>query len=244
MLQIGIVTDGFAHAPDTDQVWTPPHPPRHLAAAGFAPRFPMTTHETDLSTVDPEALLGPRQRDLLASGRLTWKPVTRRTIAARLEDARHVLNDSFETNPMFVPMSREEYRFRAKGLAWVVDPRISTILHEDGAPVAAAVCIPDQNPLLARIGPRPDPSAPLLWPRHRRAGDRAVLICLGTVARPQSRGVAAILMHRLPTSLRAAGYATMGSTRIRDGNAASLRQTENLGARPMHRLPLCAKDPP
>ena len=242
MQQIGVMTGGFEHRPYTDQLWGPPHLPRHLERAGFAPRFPMTTHETDLSRADPEALLGPRQRALMATGRLRWTPVTRRTLGARLEDARAILNDAFDANPMFVPLSAQEYAFQAEGLAWVIDPRISAILHEDGAPVAGVVCIPDQNPLLARIRSRMGVTAPAHWLRHRITNRRAVLIYLGVVRRMQVQGVGAIVMHRLVTSLRAAGYTTMGSTWIADGNGPSLRQAEKLGARPLHRLHLYAKD--
>ena len=242
MQQIGVVTAGFEHPPYADQNWTPPHLPRLLDGAGYRPRFPMTTHETALAGVDPETLLGPRQRALLASNRFRWHPITRRTLRTRLEDARRVLNDAFEANPMFVPLSEAEYRFQAEGLAWVIDPRVSAILHEGGAPVAGVVCIPDVNPLLRRVGPRPGPLAPWYWLRQRTTNRRAVLVYLGTVRRLQVQGVGALVMHRLLTSLKAAGYETMGSTWIADENGPSLRQAEKLGARPLHRLHLFAKD--
>ena len=53
MQMAGVVTDGFENAPYTDMMWSPPHIARLLEGAGYAPFFPMTTFETDLTRVDP-----------------------------------------------------------------------------------------------------------------------------------------------------------------------------------------------
>lgn len=241
MQQIGVVTDGFDRDPFVDQVYSPPHVHRLLEGAGYGRFFPMTTFVTDLRRADPEAMIGPRQRALLRDPGFAWAPITRRAIKPRLEEARVILNDSFAGNPMFVPLSREEYLFQARDLRWVIDPRISAVLGHRGEPVAATICIPDVNPLLRAMGSRVGWTAPWHYLRHRTTNRRVVLIYTGVVSRMRGRGVGALLMHRVASAARRAGYAELGGTWIADANEASLRQRRRMGGRPLHRLHLYRK---
>ena len=50
------------------------------------------------------------------------------------------------------------------------------------------------------------------------------------------------MLARTVAALKAAGYAQLGITWIADVNAASLRQMERLGAKPLQRLHLFRKD--
>ena len=241
MQQIGVMTDGFEHDPFTDQVHSPPHIHRLLERAGYERFFPMTTFVTDLTRTDPQGMIGPKQRALLADPLFTWAPITRRTIEPRLEEARAILNDSFRNNPMFVPLTREEYLHQAGDLKWIVDPRISAVLKHDGAPVAATICIPDANPLLRAMGSRIGWTAPFHYLRHRLSNRRAVLIYTGVASAWQGRGVGALLMHRVSDAARKAGYTALGGTWIADVNEASLRQRRRMGGTPLHRLHLYRK---
>ena len=241
MQQIGVTTGGFEHDPFTDQVYSPPHIHQLLEGAGFERFFPMTTFVTDLTRTDPDAMIGPKQRELLADPRFAWAPITRRTIEPRLEEARLILNDSFAANPMFVPLTREEYLHQAGDLKWIIDPRISAILRHGEEPVAATICIPDANPLLRAMGSRIGWTTPFHYLRHRMTNRRIVLIYTGVASAWQGRGVGALLMHRVGARARKAGYTSMGGTWIADVNEASLRQRRRMGGKPLHRLHLYRK---
>ena len=241
MQQIGVVTGGFEHDPFIDQVWSPPHVARLLEGAGYERFFPMTTFAAELSRLDPDAMIGPKQKALLADPRFSWAPITRRTIEPRLEEARLILNDSFSANPMFVPLSREEYLFQAGDLKWIVDPRISAILKYEGEPVGATICIPDANPLLRAMGSRIGWSAPWHYVRHRLRNRRLVLIYTGVASHWQDKGLGALLMHRVGSAAKAAGYTEMGTTWIADVNEASLKQRSRMGGAALHRLHLFRK---
>jgi len=122
MQQAGVVTGGFEHAPFTDQIWNPPHVPTLLESLGYARHFPMTTFERRLDGGPaPQVLPDERRQSLLEAG-FYFAPVTRKTINDRLEDARTILNGSFKNNPMFVPVSAEEFMFQAKDMKWIMDP--------------------------------------------------------------------------------------------------------------------------
>jgi GNAT superfamily N-acetyltransferase len=240
MQQIGVVTGDFDQAPYLDQVWSPPHIARLLAENGFAPGFPMTTFALDLITTEPPGI-GPKQRAVLDDPDYSFAPITRRTIPKRMEEARAILNASFVDNPMFVPVTEAEFHFQAKDMKWVLDQRISAVLHHRGEPVCCVICVPDMNPFLRAIRSRIGWMVPFRFLSFRRTNRRAVLIFAGVRPDMQGQGVNPLVLRRVIMGLKEAGYHTLGNTWIADVNKASLTQTVKAGAKPMHRLHLFSK---
>ena len=241
MQMVGVVTGGAEHAPYTDMMWSPPHIARLLAQAGYAPTFPMMTFETDLDRIDPAALPGPKQAAILKDAAYTWLPITRRAFKARMEDARIALNDGFDRNPMFVPVSAEEYTFQAGEMMWVMDPRLSVVVRHGGRPAGVIVCIPDLNPFVRACRSRLSLTTPWHFLKHRLFGDRAVIIYYSVASTHQGAGLNGAMLSRLVAAAKAAGYRRLGTTWIADVNQASLRQMQRLGATPLHRLHLFRK---
>ena len=241
MQQCGILTDGFEGVPYSDQVYNPPHVPRLLEACGYERFFPMRTIEVDLARLDPQTLLGPKQRAALDDPALRWEPLRARGLAGLLRHVCRVLNDGFDRNPMFVPLTEEEFLFQAQDLMWVLDARISALVHGPEGPAGAVVCIPDLNPLLRAVGSRLSWSAPFHWLRFRLQRRRAVILFYSVAHAHQGQGLNGAMLYRVTSALKRAGYRTLGITWISDQNAASLRQAEKLGGRTLHRLHLFRK---
>jgi hypothetical protein len=241
MQQAGIMTDGFENAPFTDQIWGPPHLPELLKANGYSQNFPMTTFSRSFESGSKPQLLPDEMRaGLLAEG-FSFAPFTRATIAARLEDARTILNRSFCDNPMFVPVSQDEFMFQAKDMMWIMDRRISKVVHFEGKPAGAVVAIPDLNPLVKHLGSKMRWSLPWHYMRHLKTRDRAVVIFQGVMPEFQRRSVNPLMLSEMTKDMLVAGYKTVGGTWIADENTASLRQTEKGGAEPLHSLHLFSK---
>jgi hypothetical protein len=240
MQQIGVMTGGFDARPYTDLVYSPPHVARLLAENGYSAEFGMTTYEVDLTRTDPPGISAKSQA-ILDDPAFTFAPINRSTIPQRMEDARLILNEAFARNPMFVPVTAEEFHFQAKDMKWIMDPRISALLHWNGRPAACLICIPDLNPLLHRIRSRIGWTTPYHFIRHRMTNRRAVLIFTGVIPELHGRGINPVMLRRVILAARKAGYETLGNTWIADVNAASLAQTEKAGARALHRLHLFSK---
>ena len=241
MQQIGVVTGGFEHAPYTDLVWSPPHIARLLEENGFEATFPMTTFEVDLAT-SPLPVIGPKQEAILQDPDFTFVPITRGNIRQRMEEARQILNASFAKNPMFVAVNQAEFHFQARDMKWIIDPRISAMLHWKGRPAACILCVPDMNPFLRATRSRMGLTAPWHFIRHRLKRERAVLIFSGVIPELQGRGVNPVVLRRVIEGMKAAGYRTCGNTWIADINTPSLAQKKKSGAEPLHRLHLFRKD--
>lgn len=236
MQQCGVMTDGFGTRAYTDMVVGAPHIPRLLTANGFAPFFPMRTFELDLASARIDGL-----RVLDGDDGFRFAPIEKASFAERMEEARIVLNDGFADNPMFVPLTAEEFRFQAGEMMSILDPRLSSVLLHDGQPVGTVVCIPDLNGLLAATGSRIRWTTPFHYLRYRLRRRRAVIIFYSVVQAMHGQGVMGGMLARTVTALREAGYRRLGITWIADVNAASLRQMDRIGARPLHRLHLFRK---
>jgi GNAT superfamily N-acetyltransferase len=237
MQMVGVTTDGFDNTVASDCMWSPPHLARELQANGYEQYFPMTTHRLDL---DEWVARAPTAVPLPPG--LHPAPISRKTLSARLNDARQILNTSFDSNPMFVPVSQEEYDFQAKDLQWIVDTRLSVILHdESGAPTAALLCIPDLAPLLRAMRSRLGLLTPWHFLRHRLTNRRAVIIYYGTHPAWHGKGAAPYMVDATARAALKAGYTQISGTWIADVNRPSLRQLERVGAKTAQRLHLFRK---
>ncbi len=234
MQQAGVMTEGFGRRAYTDMIVNPPHIPRLLAANGYERFFPMTTFELDLAEARVDAL--PE----LAEG-YGFAPITKAAFAERMEEARIVLNDGFADNPMFVPLTADEFRFQAGEMMAILDPRLSSLLMKDGRPVGVIVCIPDLNGFLSATRSRIGIATPFHFLRYRLNRRGAVIIFYSVMRDQHGRGLMGAMLRRQIGVMREAGYESLGLTWIADENAASLRQVEKMGARPLHKLHLFRK---
>ncbi len=242
MQQIGIMTEGFENPPFTDQIWGPNHLPTLLEERGYAASFPMTTLEIDIKSISSSRMLTRDASQALADAGFTFAPITRADLPKRLEEARQILNESFLDNPMFVPVSEEEFHFQAKEMKWIMDPRISSMVHCNGELAGAVIVIPDLNPLLKTTRSRLSLSFPWHFLRHRFGRKRAVVIFQGVRPAFQNKGVNPMMLAHIFGQLKKAGYETVGGTWIADSNHASLRQTEKAGAKALHKLHLYSRE--
>ena len=234
MQQMGVQTGGFGKPAYTDMIVNPPHIPDLLKQNGFVADFPMTTFDLDLS----KASIGDRPPD----ERFRFVLVKRKDFGALMEQARLVLNDGFAENPMFVPLTSEEFLFQAGEMTTILDPRLSSILAEGDRPVGVVICIPDLNGLLKATRSRFGLLTPWHFLRFRLNRRRAVIIFYSVVRDQHGQGIMGSMLSRTLTALKSAGYERLGITWIADVNPASLRQMERLGAEPLHHLNLFRKD--
>jgi len=240
MQQIGVVTDNFDAPAFTDLVYNPPHIPQLLEQAGYRAEFPMTTFSLNLETATAP-IIGPKQQAILNDSDFAFLPITRRNVKERMEQARIILNASFANNPMFVPVSQQEFEFQAKDMAWIIDPRISAMLAWRNQPIATILCVPDMNPFLQRIRSQARISTPFHFVKHKLTCRRAVLVFSAVVPEWQGKGVNPVVLNRVVLALQKAGYTVLGNTWIADVNPASLAQKKKSGSMPLHRLHLYRK---
>jgi GNAT superfamily N-acetyltransferase len=241
MQMVGVMTSGFENTPYTDMMWSAPHIAEHLKRRGYSAGFPMTTFESELSSIDLPMINDRLSAPLEQDPSFTFHAITHRTFKLRLEEARVVLNAGFDKNPMFVPVSAAEYAFQAGDMMWIIDPRLSIVAHHEGKPVGVIVSIPDLNPFVKACGSQLSLSAPWHFLRHRLTRDRAVIIYASVAPHLHGQGLNRVMMKRVVLAAKAAGYRRVGTTWIADVNGASLKQMQIIGGKRLHRLAMFSK---
>jgi hypothetical protein len=235
MQQCGVQTGSFGVQAFTDMVVNPRHIPQLLQANGFEPFFPMQTFELDLKRATPPP------NTLIENDGYAFSPIEKGNFPALMDQARIVLNDGFAHNPMFVPLTSDEFQFQAGEMTAILDPRLSSILTCHGQPVGTVICIPDLNGFLSANRSRVGLMTPIHFLRYRMARRRAVIIFYSVVRAQHGKGLMGAILSRTIQSLRAAGYEKLGITWIADENGASLRQMQKIGATPLQQLHLFKK---
>jgi hypothetical protein len=239
MQEMGVLTDGFDNPPVVDETYTAPYYPALLEAAGLTPTFPVTTYRVDdLRKTDPDTLLTARHRALLADGRLRIRPANMKQYDREIETLRELLNDSFDANPYFVPITGEEFRFQIGPFKRVMDPAISLVAEMDGVPVAFCVTLPDFNPLLKKMNGQMGPREIATFLTGKARVRDAVIVIIGVQRQLQGQGIMRVLQAELVRALRRRHYRTLTITWIADVNDKSRATARALGGRPWHRLTL------
>lgn len=241
MQQIGVVTKIFMPKHYTDQVYAPEYVARLLKDCGYEPTFPMKTFELDLATFQPDSLLGPKQKAVFENADFQFVDPKSRPNKVIIEAIRKSLNAGFIDNPMFVPLTWDEIWFQAKDMMLIIDRHIASLVEYKGEAVGVIVCIPNLNPFLKDVRSRLGLTAPYYFLKHKLRPESAVIIFYSVDKAFHSQGLNGAMLYRSTKALKERGYKTLGITWIAEENAASLRQTEKMGAKPMHQLHLFRK---
>jgi hypothetical protein len=242
MQQIGVVTQLSADYHYTDQAHAPEYIAQLLADAGFSPTFPMVTHESDIQALNPEALLGAKQKNVLNDPAYRFVDLKSRPVKEIIEAMRHCLNSGFIDNPMFVPLTWDEIYFQAKDMMLVIDRHISSMVEHNGTPIGVIVCIPNLNPFLKAIGSQFGVTMLYHFLVHKFRRDSAVIIFYSVDKKYHELGVNGAMLYKTMAALKQRGYKKLGGTWISLENKSSLRQVEKINGRVMHELALFRKE--
>jgi len=241
MQQMGVMTGGFDRAPYIDQLYSPPHIAKLLEACGYAPTFPVRTFEVDLRKFDPATLRTERASALQKDPRYRWETLRKKELKTQFDFARRLLNDGFGKNPMFVPITTEEFMFQAKDMALIIDESITSYVYVDNEPAGVIVAIPDLNPVLKEVGSKITLSLPWkLWKLKKKPG-RCLLIYASVRRDQHANGLGLVMTEKVMANMKARGYSHMGITWISDENYAPLSLAKKVGATEYHRLHLFRK---
>jgi len=225
---IGLQTSRFDAGPVFFETYNPPYYPDLLERLGFTVSKRLHTRRNDrvadyvrrrYGTVTPRG-----------GGGFSLRHVDRRDAPAELERLRRVFNDAFADNWRFLPLSREDYAYAAKGLFQITRPDLVTLVEHDGEPVGALLCVLDVNPLLRELRGRVGPLEALRFLQQRRRIRDLVVYAVG-VARPY-RGTGAFGLLLDAMCAIATECRSLTTTWMSDDNVPALCAAERLGLEP------------
>lgn len=241
MQEMGVMIDGFENEPYVLQSYGLPHYPELMVGAGFTPTFPMNTFEIDLNTINPENAINENQRKLLNDSAFEIIPITKREYPKIRPVILDIFNKGFNMNPLFVPISIEEFDFQAKDLVYFMDSNISFLAKHNGIPVGLSIHIPDLNPMLRASDGKLNFSAIYHFGKSKIIRDRALCIFAAVLPEYQKQGVVGAIAYLTLKIMKKRGYKKLGITWISESNAGSMKKMEDTKARKMHSLRIFEK---
>lgn len=242
MQQMGVMTDQFHKSPYIDQLYSPEHIHKLLEKLGYEQFFPMNTYEYDITSFNPKVLEHPKIKSALENPDLKWGHLDKKQLKQQLKFACDLLNDGFKDNPMFVPLTFEEFWFQAKDMSLVIDTEITSFIYHKDEPAGVIITIPDLNPLLKSVNSKMGITLPFKLLKFKKHCKRCLLIFASVKQEFHSMGLGNVMLMKMLQKMKEKGYESMGVTWISDDNPAPLAMAKRIGALPYQRLHLYKKD--
>jgi hypothetical protein len=234
----GLLVEGFDGPPVLMMAYNPPWYADLILGAGLAPAEDLLAWEMlsrDVPSLGRHARVAARARE-----RYGWTLRTLRMdrYSEDLELIRTVYNRAWERNWGFVPMTREEFDFAAGDLRPIVDPDFVLIAERGGETVGFALCLPDFNQVLRRLGGRLLPFGWLkaLW--WSRRIDLIRVLALGVVPEARNLGIEAGFYLEIGRQCVLKGHRGGECSWTLARNDGINRVLESIGSRPYRRYRL------
>ena len=241
MQQMGVMVDGFQNSPYIDQLYSPPHIYKLLEHFGYTRSFPVNTFEVDIKNFDHSYLKDEKVVSLLEHPDYKWETLSKKYLKKQLEFACDILNEGFKNNPMFTPLTFEEFYFQAKDMSLIIDEKITSFVKYKGDPCGIIISIPDLNPLLKEVRSRLTFSLPWKFFKLKRNPKRCLLVFASVNQDQHAKGLGLVMIYKAIKEMKDRGYESMGITWISDENKAPLSLAKKIHAKPYHRLYLFGK---
>jgi len=228
--ECGFLAEGYDSPPAFMMPYNPPWYLDFMLQMGYTRAKDLLAFEYVKQNGIPEFLLRvcPRVRDKTG---VNVRPLDMRHFNEEVEACFAVYNTAWEKNWGFVPVTREEFHYAAKGLRQIIDPSLALIAEKDGKPVAFSLALPDYNEVLRKMNGRLFPFGFFHFLLGRRKIRRVRVLLLGVVAEYRNRGIDLLLYHDTFKNGLARGYTSCEMSWILEDNHLMIRALEHIGAR-------------
>ena len=148
----GVLIDGFDEHPVFLTSWNPPYYDPLLLSAGLTVAKDLVGYWLPYGEAGFQ--VPPRVEALAARAKerakLTFRDIDPKRYWDEVELCWQIYNSAWERNWGFVPMTRDEFMFQAKGLKPLLLPQFAFIAEINGEPAGFMLCVPDFNRILKR----------------------------------------------------------------------------------------------
>lgn len=196
---VGLLIDGFEHAPRVMMNYNPPYYASLIEHCGF-------TKAKDLfswwftENFEMRVKWKPRAERILARGGVSIRPFDFSNLETEARRCREVYNEAWRDNWGFVPMSDAEFLHILQQLRHLAIPELLMIAEHEGKPVGFSMMLPDFNealhPLNGRLFSWGLPIGLFRFMRNQKHIRAARLLALGVAPAWRRRAVAELLILR------------------------------------------------
>jgi GNAT superfamily N-acetyltransferase len=225
LLGMGVLTADWDKEPAFPAVWTPPYYPAYIAAAGYAPRYPMWFYDVDFSSPAYATL---KAKAAAATG-VKIRSLDKKKWKAEMELLRDFIGETFKEEWEFAPMTAAEFNEFFDQLKPIVDTRNFLFAEMDGKAVGWCMGFPDWGNLFrafkGTFGPLKLLNLLMKAGKYKKAG----LLGIGVLDEYKGKGVAQALAAALYGYYEERGMKGSLYYPVNDHNARSRKFAESVG---------------
>ena len=188
-----VLVEGFATPPTIDTTWNPPFYSRLWDSAGWEGVQDMVALERDGHLA---RVRGNRFAERARRKGVVIRPLDMGRFAEELTAATEIYNTAWRDNWGHVPITAEEFAFKAKDMKSVLDRGLIAIAECEGRVVGLTLAMPDLNVAIKRSRGRILPWGWLRLLRAKHCG-RARCMLLGVIPGFRRRGIEAALLSEI-----------------------------------------------
>jgi hypothetical protein len=230
----GVLIEGFDEHPVFLTSWNPPYYDALIKGAGLDAAKDLVGYwlpygEAGFQVPPRVEALAMRAKE---RAKLTFRDIDAKRYWDEVELCWQIYNSAWERNWGFVPMTRDEFMFQAKGLKPLLIPQFAFLAEINGEPAGFMLCVPDFNQIFKRIPNGrlfPFGFLKILTGKSRLKTGR--IMALGIKEQYRSGSILPVFMHE--SLRRAVAYGSTGAEAswILEENAAMRQPIDAWGGR-------------
>jgi GNAT superfamily N-acetyltransferase len=183
----------------------------------------------------PEKVVSYVKRLRAQNSRVTFRDFNLKDFENEVDRCFEIYNSAWEKNWGFFPMTREEFKFAAKDMKMILDPRMAFVAEVDGKPAGFMLALPDLNHVFKRI---PDgrlfPTGIFKLLIGKKMVKQTRIVTLGVKPEFRGSGIFALFTFEAFERAHKYGYLAGEASWILEDNVAMNKPWTDLGA-PLYR---------
>ncbi len=226
--EYGLLIKGFDLMPSVLMPYHKPYYQRFFEDYGLEKGKDLLAYEVAEERLDPRTM-NLLERILKRQKSVHIREIELSRFGEEVETMCRLYNSVWEKNWGFSPMSAEAFRFEARQLRKIVDPRVVLIAEIDGDAAAFALSVPNINEALRHAGGRLLPFGLFKILYYARKIKSLRTILLGVLPKYRDRGLdAALYFETIRRGLKA-GYDRSECSWLLEDNEAIIKPMRKIG---------------
>ena len=147
----GLLIEGFDRPPVVMMTYNKPYYIRLIEQAGFKKKIDLLAYHIETESADERSIrLQSALLERLRKKNITIRPINPKDFYNEVSKVKEVYNSAWDRNLGFVPMTDAEFKYMAKDMKLILDPKLCLVAEHEGRMVGFALAIPDLNQALSR----------------------------------------------------------------------------------------------
>lgn len=233
--ECGLLIEGFDSPPVVQMTYNPPYYLSLLEHNGFEKEHDLIAFQITNEIYTNEKIIEKLERfETLLSKKenLTFRNFNVKDFDNEVELVRRLFNDYMKDNWGFVPITKKEFDFMAKGLKQILIPDFAIFAEVNGEPVGFSIALPDINQVLIKLKGNLFPFGILKFIYYFRKITGIRVILMGVTERYRKRGLESIFYYRTIIESKKRNIKTAELSWISETNPSMMNALEKLEATP------------